>query len=175
MRLVHLIFILTLLVACSETNKEDVQIEIDQLEKELSKADPSDLDNIELLRDSLTNTLLKYYRQNPNDDYAPECLDKVHFIYSAKGDYVNAARYADTIISEYPNYINRLMVIESQYNNYDMFIKPRDKEKVKYYLEMLLTEDKNMSDERRAEFEYRLEFIDLTIEQLMERNMTELK
>jgi hypothetical protein len=89
-------------------------------------------------------------------------------------NYVEAAMYADTLINKYPDYINRPMVIESQYNNYDMFIKPRNIDKAKYYLELLLKEDKEMDKERRADFEYRLEYIDLTIEQLMERDMTEL-
>jgi outer membrane protein assembly factor BamD (BamD/ComL family) len=161
--------------SCSNSGSEQVKEDIKKLEDELSNMDQTNLDAVEVMRDSLSNTLMRYYRQNPTDDYAPEALDKVHFIYSAKGDYVNAAKYADTILDKYPDYVNRMMVIESQYNNYDMFIKPRDKEKVRYYLELLLKEDKSMTAEQRGEFEYRLEFIDLTVEQLMERNMTELK
>ena len=99
----------------------------------------------------------------------------LQMIYSAKRDFTTAAKYADTLIENYPNYPNRLLVIESQYTNYDMFIQPRDQEKARYYLEMLLKEDKKMDKQTRADFEYRLEYMDLTIEQLMERNMTELK
>lgn len=164
------------LMACSDSESvADKKEQIEKLEKELGSLPGTDLEKTETLRDSLTATLLSYYRSNPDDPYAPECLDKVHLIYSAKRDYVTAAKYADTLLEKYPKYVNRLMIIESQFNNYDMFIQPRDKEKARYYLELLLKEDKKMDKETRADWEYRLEYIDLTIEQLMEQNMTELK
>lgn len=165
-----------LLLACgAEESATDLKEVIESLEDQLNKESATNSDETELLRDSLANTLLKCYQADRQDKSAPEYLDKLQMIYSAKRDYATAAAYADTLIENYPNYANRLLVIESQYTNYDMFIQPRDVEKARYYLEMLLKEDKKMDKQTRADFEYRLEYMDLTIEQLMQQNMTELK
>ncbi len=174
MKLAGFVIGLLFVVSCSQNVEESLRESIQLLENELKNTSVNDVDKVAMLKDSLVGELLNYYRKYPNDPYAPECLDKVHFIYSSQMNYVEAAMYADTLINKYPDYINRPMVIESQYNNYDMFIKPRNIDKAKYYLELLLKEDKEMDKERRADFEYRLEYIDLTIEQLMERDMTEL-
>ena len=176
MRIVLGLSLALLLFSCGgEQSTADLKETIESLESKLNEESVKNSADTEMLRDSLANTLLKCYQSNPKDKSAPECLDKLQMIYSAKRDFTTAAKYADTLIENYPNYPNRLLVIESQYTNYDMFIQPRDQEKARYYLEMLLKEDKKMDKETRADFEYRLEYMDLTIEQLMERNMTELK
>lgn len=176
MRIILGLSLALLLFNCGgEESTADLKATIESLESELNKESATNSAETEVLRDSLTNTLLKCYQSNRKDESAPECLDKLQMIYSAKRDFTTAAKYADTLIEKYPKYANRLLVIESQYTNYDMFIQPRDKEKARYYLEMLLKEDKKMDKQTRADFEYRLEYMDLTIEQLMQRNMTELK
>jgi len=168
------IFVLAFVMLSCGKSDSITKEQILELEDQLKETSMSDQDKVNELRDSLLNSFLTFYHQNPDDQFSAECLDKVHLIYSAKMDYPSAAKYADTLLEKYPDYINRLMVIESQFNTYDMFIQPRNKEKAKYYLELLLKEDKNMDSVRRSDFEYRLEYIDLTIEQLIERNMTEL-
>lgn len=174
MRYLILLFLIPVLFSCGGESTHISKDQIKELENRLKNAPSNDVNHTDELRDSLVVSLLEFYHANPEDPFSPECLDKVHLLYSAKMDYISAARYADTLLNKYPDYVNRLMVIESQFNTYDMFIQPRDKEKAKYYLELLLKEDKEMDADRRADFEYRLKYIDLTIEQLMERNMTEL-
>lgn len=174
MKLAGIILGVLFIASCSQKVEETSRESIQSLENELRNTSVNDVERVAVLKDSLVGELLNYYHNYPNDPFTPECLDKVHFIYSSQMNYVEAAKYADTLIDKYPDYINRPMVIESQYNNYDMFIKPRNMDKAKYYLELLLKEDKEMHKQRRADFEYRLEYIDLTTEQLMERNMTDL-
>ena len=178
MRVFLLMIVLAVLTACSDSvSPESLKEEITKKEDLLRKVPPGDnaAQETDAMRLELVDALLNYYRTYPEDDYAPECLDKVHFVYSGMRNYATAAKYGDTLLEQYPKYVNREMVIESQYNTYDMFLKPRDKEKAKYYLEMWLKEFPNMPAEKKEEIEYRLKYIDLTIEQIMEMQMTELK
>ena len=76
-------------------------------------------------------------------------------LYSGMEDYRIAARYADMVIDQYPNYVNRRMVLESQITNYDIFIKPRNPKKIKKYIELMLNEN-NITEKQREEYEVRL-------------------
>lgn len=177
MKRLLIISITLLLFACSEDrSQESLKAVITEKEDALKEL-PADQvgEERDTMRLELVDALLDFYHTYPEDVYAPECLDKVHFIYSGMRDFVHAAMYGDTLLIKYPNYVNREMVIESQYNTHDMFIKPRNKDKAKYYLEMWLREYPDMPSEKREEIEYRLKYIDLTIEQIMEQQMTELK
>lgn len=120
---------------------------------------------------NLLNLLKEAYRSAPESKSAAEYLDKIHMIYVVKGDFESAAKYADTLINSYKDYPNRPMVLESQANNYDMFLKPRDPEKVRYYLELLLKENKDMPKEKQEEIRFRLKHVDKTIEQIIEEDL----
>jgi hypothetical protein len=76
---------------------------------------------------------------------------------------------ADTLIQNYPLYKNRSMVLESLASAYDVFIIPRRKDKVKRYYEMLLKESKTLTNEQRKDIEFRLQNIDLTFEELIQK------
>lgn len=177
MRNIGIILLVMLFFSCSQDrSQEGLKNVITEKENALKNLTPED-DDLETrasMRQELIDALLDYYHTHPKDDYSPECLDKVHFVYTAMRKFASAARYGDTLLINYPEYVNREMVIESQYNTYDMFIKPRNVEKVEYYLNMWLNEFPDMDKDRRAEIEYRLKYVDLTIEQIMDMQMTEL-
>lgn len=116
----------------------------------------------------LKDKLIHYYQTFPDNEYAPEYLDKLHMLAIGERDYATGMCYADTLIKQYKDYINRPMILESMANAYDMFIQPRDIEKVKYYNNLLLKENPQMDKDKRAEIEYRLEHIDLTIDELID-------
>lgn len=163
-----------LLISCkSDGDHEGLRTQIKELEDSISmltanlrpgqQVNPSlDQDLVALLQD--------YYRQFPDDPYAPECLDKLHMKYSGMGDYKTCALYADTLIDNYPDYVNRAMILESQATNYDFYIQPRDTTKVRYYYELLLKENPDLPEEKREGIKDRLNHLDLTIEQLILRN-----
>lgn len=111
----------------------------------------------------LITLLLNFSEDFPEDEHAPECLDKVHMAYSGLRVYNKASFYADKLLKEYPDYINKAMVLESQAGNYDLFIVPRDTSKVRYYYELLLKED--ITKEKRKDIKKRLKYLDLTIEE----------
>lgn len=119
----------------------------------------------------LINRLLDYYHNYPEETYAAECLDKVHMKYSGMGIHVKAVEYADTLLTKYPEYVNRAMVLESQGSTYDIFIQPRDTGKVRYYYELLLKENPKMDKDKREGIKDRLKHLDLTFDEFIDYKM----
>jgi hypothetical protein len=159
------------IASCSSENSPESLKESITEKEEAVKALPSTADNFDkrdTMRLELVDALLDFYHAYPEDSYAPECLDKVHLIYSAMRDYRMAAKYGDTILINYPDYVNKEMIIESQYNTYDMFVTPRNAEKAKYYLELWLKEFPDMPKEKKEEIEFRLKYISLPLEKVIE-------
>lgn len=176
MRIFVLISSVFLIIACSDDRSVDsLKARIDQQVEALQQLSdtPDNLVKRDTMRLELIDALLDFYHTYPEDTYAPECLDKVHFVYSAMRDYRMAAKYGDTILLNYPDYVNREMVIESQYNTYDMFVTPRNPDKAKYYLELWLKEYPDMPKEKREEIEFRLKYIALPLEKVIELQQEE--
>jgi hypothetical protein len=122
----------------------------------------------------LINRLLDYYHFYPEDDYAAECLDKVHMKYTGLNIPSKAAEYADTLLQKYPRYPNRALVLESQGSTFDAFLQPRDTSKVRYYYELLLKENPSMDKQKRKEIKERLKHLSLTFDQYIEYKMNSL-
>ena len=121
----------------------------------------------------LINRLLDYYHAYPEDDYAAECLDKVHMKYAGLNILTRAVQYADTLLEKYPNYINRAMVLESQGSSYE-YIQPRDTSKIRFYYTKLLKENPKMDREKREGLKFRSRHLDLTFEEFIDFQMNEL-
>lgn len=119
------------------------------------------------------NTLLEFYQKYPKSKDADRSLDKVHMIYSGMGDYENSVKWADTLLMNYPKYVNRAMVLESQANSYDVFLQPRDTTMVRKYYTMLLNEFPLMDKTKRADIQDRLKHNKLTLEQYMSLQVIE--
>ena len=169
-KIIFFVFIAVVLSSCGDggaaalhekiTNKED---SIATLTKNLQPGEVlSPAVNTELI-----DLLSEYYHAFPDDAYAPECLDKLHMMYSGMGDYEMSANYADILLNKYPDYINRAMILESQASTYDMYIQPRDTSKVRHYYEMLLSEFPDLEKEKRDGIKSRLDNMHLTIEQII--------
>ena len=120
--------------------------------------------------DELVELLLAYYHASPESVEAPLCLDKIHMIYSSTKRYSLSVNYGDTLLNQYPDYINRAMIIESMAVTYDIFIHPRNKDKVRFYNEMLLTENPDLPEEKQAEIKFKLENLDLTLEEMIRKS-----
>ena len=88
-------------------------------------------------------------------------------IYSSTKRYEKSAIYGDTLVLEYPDYINRPLILESMANVYDMYIFPRDTSKVRYYNELLLKENKDISKEKREEIQFKLDNLELTLQEII--------
>lgn len=170
-----LIFFLLISCGTPDAPSGEIVSAIEQAEQELkilSTKRTSEL-VIREKQSKLLQLLQKAYQGAPKGKSAAEYLDKIHMLYIVKGDFKSATKYADTLIDSYPDYINRPMVLESQANNYDMFVKPRDPEKVRYCLELLLKENPDLPQDKQQEVRFRLKHVDKTIEQIIEEDLYE--
>ncbi len=103
----------------------------------------------------------------PKDQAAAAYMDKAHMTFAGMQLYGRSVAIADSIIVFYPRYKNRAMVLESAASTYDMFILPRNKEKIKKYYELLLEENPKMPKEQRDQLKFRLEHIDLSYNEMI--------
>ncbi|AEA42961.1 hypothetical protein [Fluviicola taffensis] len=105
----------------------------------------------------------------PKSDEAPRYMDKAHIIFASAGLNQRSVMIADSLIMRYSTYKNRAMVLESLAGSYDVFVKPRQKDKVKLYYELLLKENPKMDPAQRKQIEKRLKYVDLTFEEFISK------
>ncbi len=98
---------------------------------------------------------------------AAKLLDKAHVIFASVGLHQRSIEIGERVLAKFPQYENRTMIIESMATAYDIFILPRKSEKVKKYYEMLLSEGKNLDEERKKEITNRIENSDKTFVEIM--------
>ncbi len=148
-----------------ELTREDYKVRIKQMEDSISliQKNPNaaskmpSLTNIELI-----NRLLAYYQAFPKDEYAADCLFKVHMKYGELQAHYKAVAYGDTLLKHFPNYKNRDFLLESIGSTYDVYIDPRDTSKVRYYYELLLKE-KSLNKDKKMELKLRLKYLHLNL------------
>ena len=157
--------------SASSELKEKIKLKEDSL----SKIQNQDQSTFTIDRNELIALLLDYSTKFPDDKYAPECLNKIHMVYSGMGLYTKASEYADIILKKYPNYEKRALILESQASNYDIFIQPRDTAKVRYYNEILIKENPKMSKERKEDIQLKLKHLDLNFEEYLDFLMKQAK
>lgn len=105
----------------------------------------------------------------PRSKEAPKYMDKAHVIFASANLHQRSVMIADSLIALYPLYKNRAMVLESLAGAYDVFVIPRQKEKVKKYYELLLKENPEMDPEQRKQIEDRLKYVDLTFDEYVSK------
>jgi hypothetical protein len=137
-----------------KTKISEMEDSISALQKKSSEPIPN-LTSIELI-----NRLTAYYSAFPKDDYAADCLSKLHMKFSELNAHEKALAYGDTLLQVFPNYKNRDFILESMASTYDVLIEPRDTSKIRYYYSLLLKE-KNLPKEKRDGILNRLKNIDL--------------
>jgi len=175
-----LIACMAALYSCGEKARtESVILEgIKQLEDSLSQMSSGQKLDMQSYKESQTRyilSLIELYEKFPKSKMAAACIDKVHMVYSGIGDYTKATQWADTLINNYPKYINRAVVLESQASTFDALIQPRDTAKVRHYYTLLLNEFPGLENEKREGIIKRLAFNKLSFEQYIEIQMLEVQ
>jgi hypothetical protein len=186
--LLGIITIATLIVSCggedekkeqggefysTEVPEADVlRVGIKQLEDSLMKISQDrnvDSKVTNLVQQACIEKLKLMYQAYPKDKDAALSLHKVSMMYSAMGVPNLSVKYADSLIEQYPKYEDRWLVLQSNAMYYDMEAQPRDKEKMRYYLEKLIKEYPNLDPEILDQSKSRLETIDLTFDELIKQ------
>ncbi len=168
MKKVALLLLTLVVMACSANSEKGILKSIDDTENELrdlSKSQNMNVEEYKKTEESYIQKLISFYRTYPESEKAPECLDKVHMVYSGTGNFELASKWADTLLNKYPNYANRAIVLESQASTYDAMITPRDSVKVRKYYTMLLKEFPNLDKDKRDGIVKRLEYNKLTFDE----------
>ncbi|MNK05497.1 hypothetical protein D3C87_233800 [compost metagenome] len=184
MRKLLVIAVLFSLAACSSESKKEETAEVVKKESGL----PGAIKELKAFEDSLkslsqSGTLeydqqtavayaekcLSIYHRFPKTEEAPKYLDKAHIIFASANLHQRSVVLADSLILMYPMYKNRPMVLESLAGAYDVFVIPRQKDKVKKYYEMLLKESPDMDAAQRKQIEKRLKYVDLTFDEYISK------
>ena len=117
--------------------------------------------------EELIDLLLLYFSENPKNAYSAECLQKVHMIYSSTKEYQKSADYGDTLLANFPDYINRPLILESMATSYDIYISPRDTNKIRHYNELLLEENPDLPAEKVEGIKFKLDNLELSLEEII--------
>jgi hypothetical protein len=149
-------------------SKDNLIKDIQKMEDSLMTNLPKNTTERNLASYELIDRYLKFFRAYPEDIYAAECLDRVQMIYTGLNLTQRAIVYADSLLQEYPNYRNRKLVLENQASSYDLFIQPRDTNKVRFYYEKILKEYPNEDKNYLNDIQFRLKNLKLTIPELIE-------
>jgi outer membrane protein assembly factor BamD (BamD/ComL family) len=170
-----IIFLSTLsfffLFSCGESaehksKKENLREGITAYEDSLAnlQKDPQKAAKItSLAQIELINRLKTYTKAFPKDTFSADCLFKIHMIYEHLRAPREARAYGDTLLERFPDYKNRLLVIESLGSSYDINA-PRDTAMVRKYYTLLL-ESPKIPTQKKKDIKARLAKLDLTFEE----------
>jgi hypothetical protein len=111
------------------------------------------------------NRGIEFYKNFPEDEYAPYALDKVIGMYWALNIEPKTVEWLDTLTMKYPDYPGIMGALERQKSVYDSF-DAYNPEKIEYYTQLMLDRD-DLSPEKRADFEFRLKHIDKPFEEFI--------
>jgi hypothetical protein len=92
-------------------------------------------------------------------------------LYSGMNETDKAVAYADTLLERYPDFIDRLQVIESQIISYELDVRPRNVKMIKKYIKLWLKENTSADHEKIDEMNYHLEHVDLSLEERIKLNL----
>ena len=181
MKVFYAITAALLMAACSSNTEKNHEKSSDRTNNgDLASA----VKEVRVFEDSLKRSGMQYDQQTavvyaekclsvthrfPKSEEAPKFMDKAHIIFASVGLHQRSVIIADSLIAMYPMYKNRPMVLESLAGAYDVFVVPRQKEKVKKYYEMWLKENSEMKAEQRKQIEDRLKYIDLTFDEYVSK------
>ncbi|PKR79579.1 hypothetical protein CW751_14260 [Brumimicrobium salinarum] len=110
----------------------------------------------------------KFYETFPKDPYSETALNKIAALYFQLNIESESVKWRDTLLHNYPETPNKIGVLELQMNYYDY--NEYDPEKIKFYANQLLAIE-NLPESKREQYEFRLEHIDKTFEELIEFQM----
>ena len=157
-----------ILVSCASKSEDGILESISDKEdvlREMSSSSNLNPDEYSKAENAYILELINLYQAYPQSEKAPECLDKVHMVYSGTGNFDLASKWADTLLENYPKYPNRALVLESQASTYDAIVEPRDSAKVRKYYTQLLNEFPDLDKEKREGIEKRLKYNKLTFDE----------
>lgn len=175
MRYIYFILFGAILTACSnKQNKLSYTDQIDRYEDSIKQwgggLGPTDKINDFAMR--YIDVLQNAYDEAPKKMQSATYLDRIHMWYATIGNSHKAVEFGEKVLTEFPSYPNKNMVLESVAQLYDSEIVPRDSAKVRMYYTQLL-QDKNTKAETKEEIKHRLKYNSLTFEEFIMKEIEE--
>lgn len=118
------------------------------------------------------NRSKELYATYPKSDFAPMAVEKIQSMYEAIRVPELAAQWRDTLLLKYPNYEGNIMAIQFQAMYYDM--EKNNLERAEEYYKMALETGK-LDSLTKDQIQSRLDNIDLTYDELIEKRMKEIE
>lgn len=182
-----IVFILSVLTVFAACNSNEVKEQPEEVTVESQKAAIKEMD------DSLHTMMLEavnspdykmnkvayheainrnkdFYKLFPENEYSETALGKVAGLYLQINIEEEAVKWRDTLLLKYPNTKDKVGLLELQMNYYDF--NEYNPEKIKHYADRLLAIE-NLPQEKREQYEFRLEHIDKTFDELIELQIME--
>jgi hypothetical protein len=132
----------------------------DSITKEVTKNPDKRIGSFVFL--DLINRLKDVISNYPTAPESASCLFKLHMKYGEMKGYKESIAYGDTLLQRFPDFKDRDLVLQSIATTYDIWIKPRDANKVGAYLSKLL-ESRTLSESEKNEIKNRLKYIHLDV------------
>jgi hypothetical protein len=131
---------------------------------------------VDSLPNHLINDLLKeyqiFYQLYPKDSMSPFYLDKIHQLFIQEKQYSYAIDWIDTLLTNYPNYKNKTLVLYSAATTSDMFLM--DTNRVKRFYTRILNESPKLKNEVRNQIQHRMKYLKMPYIDYI-KNQSELK
>lgn len=164
-------------LSCNNTNDKNKAKTVEDLKASIKEMD----DSLNVLTDKVMQTSdfnidkavyyeainrnKEFYFNFPKDPYSEVALEKIASMFLQLNQEDRAVKWRDTLLVKYPNTKSKIDLLELQMSYYDF--NEYNPEKFKFYAQQLFA-IKDLPMEKRERWEFRLEHIDLTFEQLIE-------
>jgi tetratricopeptide (TPR) repeat protein len=157
-----------------EKLKSDIQMIDDSLKIYYQQVMNNQIESVP--NDAIQKTIdahLSFYHFYPKDEFASQCLDKVHQLYIQQKLYVKSVEIADTLLREYPKYKGKKDVLYSVATTYDFMLN--DAANAKKYYEKILAMPK-LDKDTRENITTRIKLIGMSLDEMIEfQNKKNLK
>jgi hypothetical protein len=144
----------------SDSLKKSIELKENNL-KNYYQALMQDKIAVDSLPNQLINELIKsyqiFYQSYPKDTVSPFYIDKIHQLFTQEKQYSYAVDWVDTLLSRYPNYRNKTMVLYSAAISTDMYLL--DSNRVKRYYIRMIDECPKLKIEVKKQIQHRLKYL----------------
>lgn len=114
-----------------------------------------------------------FFENFPKHEFAPKAVEKIASMYLQLNIEGEAVKWRDTILYNYPDFENKISILELQKSYYDNF-DTYEPEKIEFYCEEMLKVE-GISEEKKEEIKFRLEHIDLSFKELIKLQNPDLE
>ncbi|WP_107037221.1 hypothetical protein [Brumimicrobium mesophilum] len=184
-KIVYILSLLTIFTACN--SNEEVKTETEEITVDWMKASIKEMDDSLqfMMKEAMNSPSFKmnkvayheainrnkeFYSLFPENDYSETAIGKVAGLYLQLNVEKEAVKWRDTLLMKYPNTKDKVGLLELQMNYYDH--NDYNPEKIKHYADRLLAIE-NLPEEKREQYEFRLQHIDKTFEELIDFQIKE--